>query len=184
MIRQLRRTVTLVSALVLISLTARAADVQDFVGTYTYAGSPAERKAVDAEVDRVTVAFPVAVRESVRSQLKGGPWIPKRLRIAVVGDTLGIQKDDQPIHLSKMDGTPLAYTEKGRTTRVSRKWEADALSDVARTDDGVRTLMLRLSDGNAVLTVSATVESRQFKSPFRYTATFQRVADGAAAARR
>ncbi|MBC7542714.1 MAG: hypothetical protein H7338_08285 [Candidatus Sericytochromatia bacterium] len=172
----IRRTLpVLLCAVVVMAPNAGAVDTKAFAGTFSYAGDAAERKANDADVDRITAPFDAGLRTRMRAKMHGSPWLPKRVKIVIRDNAVGIQKDDQPIRMSRLDGTPATFTEKGMATTVTHMLTANTLSEISRVDGLVRTLRFRLSDDDRTLTVQGAVETQPFKGPLRYSATFRRV---------
>lgn len=162
------------TALLLIAPGARATGMESFAGTFVRSPSAAETQAIDAAVERAAENFNPLIRFVARGRLANAAKLPAKVIIAVKGADLTIQKDSLPARTTHGDGGVLVFTHEGKQTRLSRQLSAHGLTELAKTDDGARTLVYTFSNDGRTLTLAATIESPQLKTPMAVRATYRR----------
>jgi hypothetical protein len=162
------------ATLLLAAPGALAGGAEDFAGTFVRSASAAETQAIDAAVDKAAEAFNPLIRFVARGRLANAAKLPTKLLIAVKGSDLSITKDSQPVRTTRTDGGTLVFTHDGKQTKLTRQIAGNGLTEIARTDDGARTLVYSFGNGGQTLILSATIESNQLKAPMHVSATYRR----------
>ena len=156
--------------------SAQAELQRRYAGTYVYAGSDAERRAVSAAVERSIASLSFLAKPIARQSLKQRAEI--RDSYTLVFDALGnleLSSPGFPVELGPLDGSAFPLeTKYGDQSQISQSFVEGVLVQKGHTDDGSGRTEFRLEDDGATLLVHRVMESGQLSAPVDFTLTYRR----------
>jgi len=159
------------------SVSSATAELQKrYAGTYLYAGSDAERRAVSAAVERAISGLSFLAKPVARQSVRQHAEIRDSYQLFFDGlGNLQISSPGFPVELGPLDGSPFALeTKYGDQTQVSQSFVDGVLIQKGHTDEGGGRTEFRLEDDGATLLVRRVMESSQLSAPVDFTLTYRR----------
>jgi len=149
-------------------------DEKRYAGTYTYAGTPAERAAVEAAVDRATEGM--IGRGIARSELMKRSEIRPSYSIGFDGKgNVSVETPGFPTESSPLDGTEVKMKDKyGDVSDSSQRFVGGALLQLGRTGDGSGSTQFVLQPDASTLLVTRVMKSSKLPGPVEFTLTYVR----------
>jgi len=147
-----------------------------YAGTYVYAGSDAERRAVSAAVERSIAGMSFLAKPVARQTLRQRSEIRDSYHLVFDGfGNLEVSSPGFPAEAGPLDGTSFALeTKYGDQSHVSQSFVEGILVQEGRTDDGSGRTEFRLEDDGATLLVHRVMESSQLSAAVDFTLTYRR----------
>jgi hypothetical protein len=158
-------------------LQAETAALQHrYAGTYVYAGSDTERRAVSAAVERAIAGLSFLAKPIARQSLRQRTEIRDSYTLLFDGlGSLQLSTSGFPVESGPLDGKSFPVeTKYGDQTQVSMHFVDGVLLVEGRTDDGSGRTEFRLADADATLLVHRVMESGQLSAPVDFTLTYRR----------
>lgn len=146
--------------------------LQAFVGSYTFSGGEAERRALEDAVDKVVADMNPLVRGVARSRLLESNAIAGKVSIVAEGDRVTVGFDDRSytavlggaaVEVTGVTGDRLQLKHRMKGKQLVQQFDGPRGS--RRNVIGVRGEQLR---------IGVTVESESLPAPLVYTLTFSK----------
>jgi hypothetical protein len=146
-----------------------------YAGTYVYAGTDAERAAVQAAVDSATDGMGIATGFA-RSALMKRSEIRPTYTISFDGKgNVSVETPGYPPEFSSTTGTEVKVTNKyGDESESSQHFVGGALLQQGRTDDGSGSVQFKLQPDGKTLIVTRVMKSPKLPRPVEFTLTYVR----------
>jgi hypothetical protein len=169
-----RRMAAALASAALGTMPAVAADLDDFVGHYAYAGTAAEQKALSAEVDRTIDQLNPLLRPLARLAVDRSKMTPQTIIIRLEGKSIGMQAPPHPERVSPTDGSPVSFTQQGHLATIRRRLEGRVLIEESDSKGGHSRTAISLSANGQRLTMRSVVSTPHAPLPLKITLTYRR----------
>jgi hypothetical protein len=146
-----------------------------YAGTYVYAGTDAERAAVQAAVDSATDGMGIATGFARSALMKRSEIRPTyTISFDDKGD-VSVETPGYPAQSSPTNGTEMKQTNKyGDESENSQHFVGGALLQEGRTDDGSGSTRFKLQPDGKTLVVTRVMKSSKLPRPVEFTLTYVR----------
>jgi hypothetical protein len=148
---------------------------QRYTGTYLYAGTDAERAAVNTAVDSATDGMGIATGFA-RSALMKRSEIRGTYTISFDGKgNVSVESPGYPPETSPTNGTEVKLTNKyGDESENSQHFDGGALLQQGRTDDGSGSTRFKMQPDGKTLIVTRVMKSPKLPGPVEFSLTYVR----------
>ena len=148
---------------------------QRYTGTYAYAGTDAERAAIQAAVDSATDGMGIATGFA-RSALMKRSEVRPTYTISFDGKgNVSVESPGYPPESSPTNGTEVKLTNKyGDESENSQHFTGGALLQQGRTDDGSGSTQFKLQPDGKTLIVTRVMQSPKLPRPVEFALTYVR----------
>ncbi len=145
--------------------------LDDYGGTYRYAGGASQRRAIEQEVDDATEDLNMLLRPIARRKINESVAPASSLRIRIDGDRLSVTRAQGP----DFSGTANRGTFDVDGKYTGRfKWRNDTLTVLITGGDQKTTIRYALDDAQERIVIRTTIEHEMLPRPVRVKSTYRR----------
>ena len=158
------------------SLLPDRADINAFVGSYTYAGRSSDIASRQTAIEGAANEFNFLIRPIARSRLEKNCFVVEELHFSLDEDFLTINSEKKLPLKGRFDGK-IVHTKdtEGKPIAFWRIWQSDkSFVQIIQSKIGERRVRMSLHEDGKILKLEVTIVSEKLDNPLEFVSHYRR----------